>query len=142
MAKKMETLVEKAIKQDSFFAHVLIDGVSYPVSYCNFGEDCVDRTNWRPDSDIVRNRLLSGNGGSGLVPQYDFPDGKDTGYRAPVRELGMDITEIDSAIEVIKQTAEKDEKAKADRKQAIADLTEALDAALTGNSDTTEDSDS
>lgn len=75
--------------------------VDVPVFDCGFGESFVDTTNWRPDSEQVRARMLSPQGGSQSVGVFDFPDGKDTGVR-PFRDLGADITEIDEAIERVK----------------------------------------
>lgn len=99
-----------------------------PVFVCGFGERFVDETNWRPDSDIVRNHLL-GAGVSSGVPVFDFPDGKDSGFR-PMRDIGADITEIDAEIDRIKSDGVKTEQQKAQRREQIEALSEAMQSAL------------
>lgn len=98
----------------------LIEWEQTPIK--SFGEAQVDATGWRPDAELARAAILSGKGMS-MQGVYDFPDGVDTGFR-PERMPGMDIVDIDSAIETIKQSAEKQEtskKAKQEQKQALVE---------------------
>lgn len=82
----------------------------------DFGESNTDKSFYRPDVSQVRSFLGTGMQSSKKL-MYDFPDGKDTGEEVQtfVRNKGLDITEVDTAVEVIKQAAKaKIDKAKAD----------------------------
>lgn len=117
-------------------------GQVYPVFPCHFGDDNVDKTNWRPDADIVRSRLLTSQGGSASALQalYDFEDGVDTGYR-PFRDIGADITEIDAAVEVIKEAKAKSDAEKAAKEQAMNDLKDAFSSVVSGEIESASETD-
>lgn len=84
------------------------NGITYEQNDCNFGESCVDETNWRPTTELVRAAIATGQ----VTEQgsYDYPDGKDTGTE-PFRRLGADITEIDEMINNITDTPKKEQEA-------------------------------
>lgn len=69
----------------------------------DFGESNVDRSFYRPDIASTRAKL-GGVQGSSLTPIFDFSDGKDTGdtIMTILRDKGLDITEIDTIGEIIK----------------------------------------
>lgn len=67
----------------------------------DFGESNTDTSTYRPDISVARaeaGRL------SGKKLIYDFDDGKDTGATVMtfIRQNGLDVTEVDSAIARVK----------------------------------------
>lgn len=83
----------------------------------DFGKSNTDKSSYRPDVSRVRAFLGTGMQSSKKL-MYDFPDGKDTGEEVQtfIRNKGLDITEVDLAVEVVKQAAKaKIDKAKADK---------------------------
>lgn len=69
----------------------------------DFGPSNTDKSTYRPDISLIPPFLASG-GNSNKQFAYDFPDGKDThdvsSYTVTyLRNKGLDITEVDSAIE-------------------------------------------
>lgn len=67
-------------------------------------ESCTDKSKFVPESGD--NSQYNGNA-SGNNPQYDFQDGKmPKGHMLHyVRKVGLDVTELDEAIKMIKQSA-------------------------------------
>lgn len=66
----------------------------------DFGKSNTDTSKWRPDISLIHSQSL---GKSGLTPVYDFPDGKDnpdSWTTTFIRSKGLDVTEVDKAIEV------------------------------------------
>lgn len=74
----------------------------------DYGESNVDKSFYRPDIASTRAKL-GGVQGSTLTPIFDFPDGKDTGdtIMTILRDKGLDITEIDTIGEIIKDHLSK-----------------------------------
>lgn len=94
-----------------------------------FGEAHIDATGWRPDAEIARAAVLTGQGGTNLKGVYDFPDGKDTGARPP-RQAGMDIVDVQNAMEAISKDAKRRETDNQSQKQATDALKNAMKDAL------------
>lgn len=72
----------------------------------DFGKTNTDKSTFRPDISIVRAQQSALSGKKLL---YDFPDGKDTGnyVMTYVRDKGLDVTEVDSALEQIKSSIDE-----------------------------------
>lgn len=72
----------------------------------DFGKSNTDKSTYRPDISIVRAQQ---NALSRKKFLYDFPDGKDNGnfIMTYVRDKGLDITEVDSAIDRIKSSIDE-----------------------------------
>ena len=69
----------------------------------DYGLSVVDKSAFRPSVNDVHNF----SGGSDTVGLYDFPDGKDTGFRlGALRDLGADPTEISSTRDRLKNSVE------------------------------------
>lgn len=97
----------------------------------DYGESATDKTSYRPD--ISSARAFAGSVGAGTssnVGVFDFPDGKDNGMTIQtfLRNRGLDITEIDSASNWLKDNAQKlvDE----DNKKMISELKDKTDAEI------------
>lgn len=76
----------------------------------DFGESNTDTSKWRPDISLIHAQSL---GNSGLRPVYDFPDGKDNPDQWTttfIRSKGLDITEVDRALELAKSSVESKQK--------------------------------
>lgn len=97
----------------------------------DYGESATDKTSYRPDISSARAFAGSvGTGTSSNVGVFDFPDGKDNGMTIQtfLRNRGLDITEIDSASNWLKDNAQKlvDE----DNKKMISELKDKTDAEI------------
>lgn len=97
----------------------------------DYGKSATDKTSYRPD--ISSARAFAGSVGAGTssnVGVFDFPDGKDNGMTIQtfLRNRGLDITEIDSASNWLKDNAQKlvDE----DNKKMISELKDKTDAEI------------
>lgn len=133
MAKKIDDVVKKSERK----FHTSCGDWTY--SLPKWPVKQVDETNFRPNADLVRNAIFSNSGLLSSAGEYDFPDGKDTGYR-PFRQLGADITEIDSAVEVIKQAKAKTEEQEKMKQQALKDLTSAFSDVFSVDDDNSDSS--
>lgn len=96
-----------------------------------YGKSATDKTSYRPDISSARAFAGSvGTGTSSNVGVFDFPDGKDNGMTIQtfLRNRGLDITEIDSASNWLKDNAQKlvDE----DNKKMISELKDKTDAEI------------
>lgn len=90
----------------------------------DWGESQIDATGWRPDAEIARAAILSGNSPN-TIGVYDFPDGIDTGFR-PFRQQGADIVDIENAQRDI-ESSQAEATAKAEQaRQAKQALREAI----------------
>lgn len=103
----------------------------------DFGESNTDKSTYRPDISIAR--AQAGMSNKTLI--YDFSDGKDTGetVQTYIRQPGLDVTEVDAAINRLNQNFE--DKVNADLEKQKADkhakkVSDVLDKALAeGNTD-------
>lgn len=95
-------------------------GVEHFKLVLDVGESNTDTSTWRPDISIARAQQGQ-NSGKEMV--YDFEDGKDNGQTVMtfIRNPGLDITEVDSAINLYRQTIEKTTDA-AERKKKMEEL--------------------
>lgn len=87
-------------------------------SKIKYGDSVVDKSKFRPT--LVNN----GNGqrvvGVSRQGVYDFEDGKDTGLRyGVIRNLGADITEIDSVKQILEKTVDKSIKDSREKVQEV-----------------------
>lgn len=76
----------------------------------DFGKSNTDTSKWRPDISLIHSQSL---GNSGLQPVYDFPNGRDDPDKWTttfIRTKGLDITEVDRALEVSKGAVERKQK--------------------------------
>lgn len=97
----------------------------------DYGESGTDKTSYRPDISSARAFAGSvGVGTSSNVGVFDFPDGKDNGMTIQtfLRNRGLDLTEINSAFNWLKDNAQKlvDE----DNKKMISELKDKTDAEI------------
>lgn len=81
------------------------DLVERSVSSPFLGDTVVDDSKYRPNANVVRQGIDSG----GLYQEgvYDFNDGKDNGFNPTLRKLSPDPVEVDTALQVIKDSAKK-----------------------------------
>lgn len=115
---------------DQGTAHTNKKIINWEAGELQFGESFIDATGWRPDAEIARAAILTGDTrGAGLKPVYDFPDGRDTGAR-PLRQSGMDIVDVQMAIENIENTAKDSQKKTTSAKEAQKMLDNAMTEAL------------
>lgn len=81
-----------------------------------FDDSVVDKSSFRPNVNDVHNFT---GGSSGMVPLYEFPDGKDNGLRlGAIRSLGADIAEIDATRNALENSIEEQ---KIEYDKAVAD---------------------
>lgn len=96
------------------------DSVKVPLR-SDFDDSVVDKSSFRPNVDDVHN-FTGGN--SGMVPLYEFPDGKDTGLRlGAMRSLGSDITEISATKKALENSVSEQ---KLEFDQVVADEIKAI----------------
>lgn len=74
----------------------------------DFGESNTDKSTYRPDISLAR--AQAGMSSKTLV--YDFSDGKDTGetVQTYIRQPGLDVTEVDTAIQRLNDNFESNVK--------------------------------
>lgn len=94
----------------------------------NFGKTNTDKSTFRPDISIVRAQQ---NALSGKKLLYDFPDGKDNGnfVMTYIRDKGLDVTEVDSALERIKSNIDEkisDSKQKDELLESVKQIADSL----------------
>lgn len=94
-----------------------------------WGEAYIDASHWRPDAEIARAAILTGKG-MDSQPVYDFPDGKDTGFRPKTRIAGLDIVDVENAIKDIDNSVKTSLEQGKERENAKKALTEALTQAI------------
>lgn len=83
---------------------------SYHKMTGDFGESNTDTSKWRPDISLIH---AQSQGNSGLQSVYDFPDGRDDPDKWTmtfIRTKGLDVTEVDRALEVSKGAVERKRK--------------------------------
>lgn len=103
--------------------------VKCSVSSSFFGDSVVDDSKYRPNANVVRQGIDSG----GLYQEgvYDFNDGKDNGFTPTLRKLSPDPVEVDTALQVIKDSAKK-AKSKQDQEALEKQQQELNDKAIKG----------
>lgn len=100
-----------------------------PSKIKTWGESHIDASHWRPDAEIARATILTGKG-SNSQPVYDFPDGKDTGFRPQTRLAGLDIVDVENAIKNIDNSVKASMEEGKQRENTKKMLTEALKDAI------------
>lgn len=105
------------------------DLVERSVSSSFLGDSVVDDSKYRPNANVVRQGIDSG----GLYQEgvYDFNDGKDNGFTPTLRKLSPDPVEVDTALQVIKDSAKK-AKSKQDQEALEKQQQDLNDKALKG----------
>lgn len=103
--------------------------VERSVSSPFLGDTVVDDSKYRPNANVVRQGIDSG----GLYQEgvFDFNDGKDNGFTPALRKLSPDPVEVDTALQVIKDSAKK-AKSKQDQEALDKQQQELNDKALKG----------
>lgn len=108
----------------------------------DFGESNTDTTTYRPDISIARAKsgMLSGKQ---LI--YDFDNGKDNGETVMtfIRQKGLDVTEVDSAINRIKSDIDEkieDSKKKQTESEKSAKVDKMIDTIINQSPDSPDSS--
>lgn len=102
---------------NTFSGSQLID---YEIPKEKTGKYCVDDTHFVPMSEAVKS--ITGSGSSDLLSQfnYDYKDGKDTGFKVPVDRTHRLDKLVDTSVSVRNASKEMLETAK--KKAAAKDL--------------------
>lgn len=119
----------KSLCYDDIIPLAKNDLVERSVSSSFLGDTVVDDSKYRPNANVVRQGIDSG----GLYQEgvFDFNDGKDNGFNPTLRKLSPDPVEVDTALQVIKDSAKK-AKSKKDQEALEKQQQDLNDKALKG----------